>query len=257
MNYEILPDTYWEEQIQRMQDVLQKIRDRAQSVVTGREVPQDEVLLLGTGRRLPMAVLFVDICGFSSRPSGSAEEQALVVHTFNLFFTEMIRIAEDYGGTVEKNTGDGLMVYFEDGGGDPPEDGCKRAVTAAATMLHATEKAINPVLASSGIAEISFRVGIDHGQVTIAEVGAARRFRSRVAIGSTANVASKMLEVAGPNEIVIGDQVYQRLPREWSQQLAHLHLLQTGWVYVKTGAPYAFYKFTGRWNTRTQSRLNG
>lgn len=169
----------------------------------------------------------------------------------------MIRIAEDYGGTVEKNTGDGLMVYFEDGGGDPPEDGCKRAITAAATMLNATEKAINPVLASYGIAEINFRVGIDHGQVTIAEVGAARRFRSRVAIGSTANVASKMLEVAGPNEIVIGDQVYQRLPRAWTQQLAHLHLLQTGWVYVQSGAPYAFYKFTGRWIARTQSRLNG
>jgi adenylate cyclase len=250
MNYDILPDKYWNEQIQRMQCVLQKIQDRAQSVITGRELPEDEALLLGTGRRLEMAVLFLDICRFSSRPSGTAEEQALVVHTFNFFFTEMIRIAEDYGGTIEKNTGDGLMVYFQDGGGDPPEDGCKRSITAALTMLYATQNAINPVLGNSGIAPIDFRIGIDHGSVTIAEVGAARRFRSRVAIGSTANVASKMLGAAGPNEIVIGDQVYKRLPRRWAEQFAQLHLLQTGWVYIVSGAPYPFYKYTGRWNFR-------
>src|SRR3989442_8645607 len=118
MNYEMLPGAYWKEQIERIQSVLQRIQDRAQSVIKGREIPEDEALLLGTGRGLPMAVLFLDICGFSSRPSATAEEQALIVHVFNLVFTELIRIAEDYGGTVEKNTGDGLMVYFEDGGGN-------------------------------------------------------------------------------------------------------------------------------------------
>ena len=247
MNYDILPPNYWETQLERMEGVLDKIRTRAQSVLSGRDVPEDEILLLGTGRRLPMAVLFLDICGFSSRPSGSAEEQALVVHTFNLFFTEMIRICEDYGGTVEKNTGDGLMVYFEDGGGDPAEDGCKRAITAALTMFYATENAINKVLTSNGVAPISFRIGIDHGEVTIAEVGAARRFRSRVAIGSTANIASKMLDVAERDEIVIGDQVHKGLPGPWSEQLTRLHLVETGWVCTKTGAPYPFYKYVGRW----------
>jgi len=43
-----------------------------------------------------------------------------MLRVLNLFFTEMIRIVEDYGGAVEKNTGDGLMAYFEDRAADDP-----------------------------------------------------------------------------------------------------------------------------------------
>ena len=46
----------------------------------------------------------------------------------------MIRIAEEYGGNVEKNTGDGLLAYFNDDEGTPPEFGPKRAVACALTM---------------------------------------------------------------------------------------------------------------------------
>jgi site-specific recombinase XerD len=41
------------------------------------------------------------------------------------------------GDTVEKNTGDGLMAYFEDGG-QQGEPGSKRAVACALTMMAAT-----------------------------------------------------------------------------------------------------------------------
>lgn len=49
-----------------------------------------------------MAVMFIDICGFSSRPMETLEEQDLTLRVLNLFFTEMIRIAEEYGGNVER-----------------------------------------------------------------------------------------------------------------------------------------------------------
>lgn len=49
-----------------------------------------------------MAVMFIDICGFSSRQLETAEAQNLMLKVLNLFFTEMIRISEDYGGNVEK-----------------------------------------------------------------------------------------------------------------------------------------------------------
>jgi adenylate cyclase len=44
-----------------------------------------------------------------------------MLRVLNLYFSEMIKIAEEYGGTVEKNTGDGLMAYFEDNSGEPKE----------------------------------------------------------------------------------------------------------------------------------------
>jgi adenylate cyclase len=163
----------------------------------GRVIPENEDLVLGDARRLPMAVMFLDISGFSQRPSDDEAEQALLARVLNLFFTEMIRIAEDYGGTVEKNTGDGLMAYFEDAGGQPPEGGVKRAVSCALTMFEAGTYLINPVLISAGVTELQFRIAIDYGQVTIARLGAARRFNAVVAIGSPANVAAKMLARLG------------------------------------------------------------
>ncbi len=247
MDYSRLSLEYWNGQQSRIAATLGKINERAQVVITGREVPDDEVLLLGTGRHLEMAVLFLDISSYSSRPSGTIAQQALIVHTFNLLFTELIRIAEDYGGTVEKNTGDGLMVYFEDGGGSPAESGSKRAVAAALTMFYATQNAINPILARSSVPEIGFRVGIDFGPVTIAELGAARRFRSRVAIGASANIASKILDVAGSGEIIIGQDVRDRLPPGWVNEFTQIHSVETGWVYIATGQPYPFYRYTGRW----------
>ena len=81
--------------------------------VMGRVVPEDEDLVLGSGRQLNLAVLFLDISGSSNRPSGTHEAQNKFLPALNLFFSELVRIVEEYGGTVEKNTGDGLMAYFE------------------------------------------------------------------------------------------------------------------------------------------------
>jgi adenylate cyclase len=246
LDYERLTSAYWQSQLDRLQRVLDDINERPTTAAPGRVVPDPDELAIGTGRQLQAAVLFTDISGFSARPSGTASEQQLLLNVLNLYFSEMIRICEEYGGTVEKNTGDGLMAYFEDNSGDPPESGCKRAVAAALTMLYVTEQAINPVLVKSNVKTIEFRVGIDHGLVTIAQLGAARRFGGLVAIGSTANIASKMLDEAAPGDFLIGEEVYKKLPPHW-KQFAGLAKLDTGWVYVASRLHYSFYKYTGRW----------
>ncbi len=194
-----------------------------------------------------MAVMFLDICGYSSRPSETEAEQNSNLKALNLFFTEMVQIAEDYGGTVEKNTGDGLMVYFEDGT-QATEGGCKRAVSCGLTMQRTAERIINPVLDAINIPKIQFRLGIDHGQVTVAKLGAARRFNALVAVGTAANVANKTLRFGGPGEIIIGDTVKSELPISW-HQFAIPIFENSGWIYRASGLPYLFYRYTGRWRT--------
>jgi adenylate cyclase len=246
MDYEKLTTSYWAEQVARVLRVLETIQEKPQATVPGRVVPQENDLALGTGRTLNAAIMFTDICNFSGKPSGSAAEQDLLLKILNLYFSEMIKIAEEYGGTVEKNTGDGLMAYFEDNAGEPKETGCKRAVAAALSMMYVNENGINVILRESGIDTIEFRIGIDYGPVTIAQLGAARRFGGLVAIGATANIASKMLSDASPGQILIGEDVYKRLPNSW-QQFSSIHNNNTGWIYVSSGFPYWFYKYTGRW----------
>lgn len=246
MDYERLTSSYWQSQLDRLKRVLDIIRERPVPVAPGRVVPQPDELAIGTGRQLQAAVLFTDISGFSARPSGTGNEQQILLNVLNLYFSEMIRVCEEYSGTVEKNTGDGLMAYFEDNSGEPPETGCKRALAAALTMLYVTQHAINPVLVNSNVKPIEFRVGIDYGLVTIAQLGAARRFGGLVAIGATANIASKMLDEAVPGSIFIGEEVNKNLPAHW-KQYSQLAKVDTGWVYIASGLHYSFYRYTGRW----------
>jgi class 3 adenylate cyclase len=249
MNYDKLSADYWKEQVERVTQILQKVGEREDVVSQGRQVPEDDTLAIGTGKRLMMAVLFLDISGFSARFSETKEEQELLLNVFNLMFTELVRIAEDYGGSVEKNTGDGLMAYFEDWTGDPPEEGTKRAVAAALTMFYAQTMLVNPILVNSGIEAIQFRIGIDHGPVTIAEVGAPKRFHSRVAIGTVANIAAKALRHAAPDDIVLGYRAFNTLPLVWQREFAHLLTSNSGWLFRLSGAPYPYYKYTGRWKS--------
>src|SRR5262249_15618490 len=152
--------------------------------------------------------------------------------------TEMTKVAEDYGGTVEKNTGDGLMAYFEDGGGTPPGTGPQRAVSSALTMFAANEHLVKPILQASSIEPIQFRISIDYGWVTVAKLGAPRRFNAYVAIGTTANFAAKMLQHAEPGELVIGDAVRNGLPPTWQVLWTKLKPEPSGWIYTATQLPY-------------------
>lgn len=246
MNYDRLTKEYWDSQIERVEELRQKINERP-GIVQGRELPDDESLSLGDGKRFLMAVMFIDICGFSARPMETLEEQQLTLRILNLFFTEMIRIAEEYGGQVEKNTGDGLMVYFKDNDGTPPESGVKRAIACAMTMKAATANLINPILrATVNAAEIQFRTSIDYGMVTIARLGAPRRFNGNAAIGTTANFACKMLKHAKADQVVLGENAHRALPSEW-QNYTLLLPVDTGFHYSQSKAPYRLFLYHGYW----------
>ena len=247
MEYDGLEKSYWQTQCERVEELRRKISARPQ-IGEGRLVPDDDALSLGDGRNLKMAIMFLDICGFSNRDMMTVEEQDLTLRVLNLFFTEMIRIAEEYGGNVEKNTGDGLMVYFNDGEGSPPEKGTKRAIASALTMIAANSSLINPILRATPTREIQFRVSVEYGPTTIARLGAARRFNANVAIGATANFASKMLRFAGPGEIVLSEVAKNQLPIEWQICWTERMSVETGWVYRISRMPYPLYRYTGRWS---------
>jgi len=247
MKYDGLTSAYWDEQGQRIEEMRAKVN--AQTIVAdGRTVPDDDSLVIGSGRRMNVAILFLDISGSSQRPSYTEEEQLVNLRVSNLFFSEMIKIVEDYGGFVEKNTGDGLLAYFENNGGDPPEAAVKRAVACALTMMATNDYYIKTILQNSRINPLKFRLSIEYGPVTIARLGAPRRFNSIVAIGNAANFASKMLSNAKAGEIVLGAAAKEQLPIDWQYRFTELAVLFTGWHYRVNGQPYPLYRYTGRWS---------
>lgn len=235
MNYDKLTLSYELEQQARIAKSRDKIVARGKALAAGRVIPEDGDLPIGTGRRLKATVLFLDICAFSKRAAEDAWDQEVMLRVITFFIGEMVKIVEDHDGTVEKNTGDGLMAYFGDGAAET--NGCQRAVACALTMFHAAEQFLNPEIRASGI---------DHGYITIAQVGRARGFGSIVAIGTTANIACKMLAAADDNEILIGEDVVGQLPEDW-RPYATIKLEETGWVRRMGKQPYRFYHYNSRW----------
>jgi len=238
----------WQKQEERVQKRAQSLRYR-EFTKKGYDFPPEpdstNSLAIGEGRRLSACVMFLDICDFSKRPMETDSEQDLVLRVLALFFSEMISIAEEYDGQVEKNTGDGLMIYFPDN----DSTAVKKAIACALTMQAATSKLINPIIKATNTQEIQFRISMDYGSVTIAKIGAPRRFSSNVAIGTTANIASKMLKFAKEDQIILGDFAKQQLPIEWQYKYTQILPISTGWVNTKTGLAYSFFLYTGRWAT--------
>ncbi len=68
MNFEGMQTSYWNSQIQRVEELRRKI-SQGSSTTDGRVIPDADDLAIGAGRRLPLTILFTDICAFSSRPS--------------------------------------------------------------------------------------------------------------------------------------------------------------------------------------------
>jgi adenylate cyclase len=246
MRYDGLTEAYWKQQINHIERVRAKIAARAAATSPGRLIPDDTDLVIGTGRRVAVAVLFLDISSFSRRQSITVAEQEMMLRVLNLFFTEMIRIIEDHGGYVEKNTGDGLMAYFEPVlGGEV--GAVQRAVASALTMEAANEFLICPVLRASGVDPLKFRITIEHGPVTVARIGAAQRFNANVAIGNAANFAAKMLGLIEADQIALGAAARAQLPIEWQILWTEQAQVNTGWVYGDSNVPYPLFLYTGRW----------
>lgn len=234
---------YLDRQRERIGRSIDAIVSRERAVKAGRIVPAAGALPIGTGRRLDATVLFLDISGFSSQPSNTLVEQEALLHALSLFFGEMFAIVADSDGTVEKNTGDGLMAYFV---GSAARTAQQAGVAAAMTMMKASACFIDPVLAASAMDPIRYRVCLDHGPILVAEVGVRAGFRSIVAIGATANIASKMLAHAEPGQILLGASMVAGLPSDWIP-LLYASPSASGFSYVSSGEAYPMYIFDGRW----------
>ncbi len=239
-----LTKTYRHIQSRRIEISRRRIKNRPKAAIFGRVIPEPSDMPIGQGRRLESAVIFIDISDFTRRPSNTELEQDHNVRVLSLFFSEVIRVIEDYGGTVEKNTGDGVMAYFSTGSRDG--DVRHRAIACAMTIFNAVDNFINPIIEQSGLERLSFRVCADYGWITVARMGAAQRFNHIVAVGTPANRTSKMLSFAKAGELMLGASMLPGIPEDWNAHLK-LETMDTGWTF-DDGTPYGFWIFVGRWN---------
>jgi adenylate cyclase len=170
--------------------------------------PQIAQLVLSGGHermleshRRDVTVLFCDLRGFTTFSEISEpEEVMLVLREYHMALGVLLNKFE---GTVERFTGDGLLVIFNDP--LPCPDPPMRAVQMALEMRDEVAK-LSVKWSRSGH-DIGFGIGIAHGYATLGTVGYEGQFQYSVT-GKVANLASRLCDEAKNGQILIDINVH-------------------------------------------------
>lgn len=167
-----------------------------------REGVNDEDL---RGRSTEIAVLFVDIRGFTSLSEQLEADQ--VVEILNRFLTLTSQAVQQNGGTLDKFIGDCTMAFW--GAPRPCEDKAYRACRAAMDMMESV-KEFEAFTKSIYGQEVAFSVGIHLGTAVVGSFGSPTR-KDYTAIGDTVNTASRLEAQAPAGQVYISRAVADRL----------------------------------------------
>src|SRR3954454_4275151 len=163
---------------------------------------QDAVVPLG-GERRPITILFSDIRGFTSMAESMGPDA--IAQLLTEYFSEMVEIIFEHGGTLDKFVGDAIMALW--GAPIAHADDADRALRAAVAMQHGVAR-LNQQWALAGRPEIGVGIGINYGEVFAGNIGSHRRLEYTV-IGDAVNVASRLCSEAGPGEILVSEALCQ------------------------------------------------
>jgi adenylate cyclase len=152
------------------------------------------------GERRATTVLFSDIRGFTAIAEGMGPDA--IAQFLSEYFTEMVEVIFEHGGTLDKFIGDAIMALW--GAPIAHADDADRALRAALAMQRDITR-LNQRWASQGRPEIGVGIGINHGEVFAGNIGSHRRLEYTV-LGDVVNVAARLCAEAGPGEILVSEQ---------------------------------------------------
>jgi adenylate cyclase len=165
-----------------------------------------ESLKLG-GIKVEATILFSDIAGFTSISEQNPPE--VIAQLLHRYMTAMTRIITHHNGTIDKFIGDAIMAFW--GAPLPDPDHALNACRSAVGMRKGLVQ-LNDELRKRGLREVSFRIGINTGDVIAGNMGSEDLFDYTV-IGDPVNLASR-LEGANKEfgtDILISGFVYDKV----------------------------------------------
>jgi adenylate cyclase len=195
-----------------------------------------EILTKLAKSKVMLVILHIDLVG-STRLSSTlpADRLAAIIQAFT---QEMSITISAYGGYVLKYVGDAILAFFL--ANDDTYLPCINAVNCARSMIKIIRDGINPILNQYDYPEMNVRVGIDLGENVVVQYGwdthtvDGKKVRSPHydILGYTINIATKMTTLAKPDQIVIGQMVYDVLDDRQKSTFHPLKISPEAWSYM-------------------------
>jgi class 3 adenylate cyclase len=155
--------------------------------------------------RKKLTIFFSDIKDFALTAEQLQPEELTAL--LNEYFTEMAKIAHEYGATVDKFIGDAILAFF----GDPETKGPRDDARACLEMAIAMQRRLvelNRDGRRRGIERpFQARMGINTGYCNVGNFGSLDRMDYTI-IGAEANLAARLQSIAEPGGIVMSYETY-------------------------------------------------
>jgi len=145
--------------------------------------------------RREVTVVFLDLRNFTAFAETSEPEE--VMRVLREFHTEMGKLILEHGGTLERFTGDGMMIFFNDPVVVP--DPAARALHMAVAMRERVNE-MSIVWGKHGY-DLSLGIGIAQGYATIGAIGFEERL-DYGAVGAVTNLAARLCGEAKGGQIL-------------------------------------------------------
>ena len=157
--------------------------------------------------RREIAAVFLEVRGLTLFAETSAAEE--VMAALREYHEAIGRLVSEFEGTLERFTGDGMMVFFNDP--VPQDDAVARAVRMALAMRQRSRE-VSARWEARGF-ELSLGFGITRGLATLGAIGFDAR-SDYAAIGTVTRMAARLCEAAQPDEILVSRGVLDALGGE-------------------------------------------
>jgi len=200
----------------------------------------DKFLREHVSSKVKMIIVYVDLVGSTQMSLElPTEKLAIIISSFS---QEMGFVIRHHGGYVLKFVGDAVIGYFV--AQESPLVAADNAVNCARSMISVIERGINPILNEYDYPDLRVKIGMDFGENTIVRYGGDESNSHVDILGPGMSIAAKITNLAKPNQILVGEDVYEKLHPTIKQSFNEVEGLGQ-WNYRdrETGKIYRVYAY--------------
>ncbi|MDQ3854681.1 MAG: adenylate/guanylate cyclase domain-containing protein [Thermoproteota archaeon] len=203
--------------------------------------PGQQFLLNHVSTKVPLVIMYADLVGSTNMSMTlPADKLTTIIRAFTY---EISQVVYNHKGYVLKYVGDAVISFF-------PASynkllACDRAVQCSKSMLAVVKNGINPILNQYDYPELNVKIGLDEGENVIVQYGHDRSSQIDI-LGYCMNIAAKITSLTMPNNISIGQYVYEMLHPSMKSKFSEVKFSEEEWRYTdrQSGQLYRVYSMS-------------